>query len=135
MNENEDTVIVSAQEAENGEKETAEAEFIETTASETDGMNAATDNTDALSHPMFARFAKGKCGNIEDICRDFREMLAEMPQETFSDISAKMTPSVSANAAPDIALTERQRMIARAAGMSFREYYALVSDIPTKRNK
>ena len=75
-------------------------------------------------------FAQDETGGLDDTILNNVNF-----DSIISDISAKMTPSVSANAAPDIALTERQRMIARAAGMSFREYYALVSDIPKKRNK
>ncbi len=90
------------------------------------------DYADVLSHPMFAHFAKDKKGDLDTICRDFRAMLLSAPSPAY-DISAKITPCVSQNASPDLALTERQRMIARAAGMSYREYYTLVNDIPHKK--
>ena len=123
MNENENMNAVSSENVEIHEAEPAE--IIPT--------ESVSDETDVLSHPMFAHFAKGRRGNIEDICRDFKQMLSFMPKNDIIDISAKMTPSVSANASPDLALTERQRMIARAAGISYSEYYTLVNDIPTKR--
>ncbi|MBQ8497150.1 MAG: hypothetical protein IJ489_06845 [Clostridia bacterium] len=127
MNENENISAVPTEDVEN--KDTPEQEQTETE------LAASESAEDALSHPMFAHFAKGKRGNIEDICRDFKNMLSAMPKNDIHNITAKMTPSVSANAAPDLALTERQRMIARAAGMSYREYYTLVNDIPARRGK
>ena len=98
------------------------------------GAEESVDHSDVLSHPMFAHFAKDKKGDIETICRDFRSMLT-CASSLSSDIllTSKMTPCVSQNATPDLALTERQRMIARAAGMSYREYYTLVNDIPLKK--
>lgn len=129
MNENEKTNEISAETA-------PSVQDAQETNGDTGGEateRLETDDTAVLSHPMFAHFAKGRRGNIEDICRDFREMLSAMPKTCDPDLSAMMTPSVSANAAPDLALTERQRMLARAAGMSYREYYALVSDIPARR--
>ena len=88
---------------------------------------------DVLSHPMFVHFAKDKKGDLDTICRDFRLMLGAASSSVSSDITAKITPCVSHNASPDLALTERQRMIARAAGMSYREYYTLVNDIPLRK--
>ena len=132
MNENEQMNEISAETAEPAEPAEHVQEINENAGRETEEP-LKNDGEDVLSHPMFAHFARGRRGNIEDICRDFREMLSAMPKSGVSDLTAKMTPSVSANAAPDLALTERQRMIARAAGMSYREYYALVSDVPAKR--
>ena len=129
MNENEKITEISTEAVE------TEAAASEEKSEETENaaVCTASDDSDALSHPMFAHFAKGKRGNIEDICRDFKEMLATAGVTPQTDVAAKMTPSVSGTASPDVALTERQRMIARAAGMSYREYYALVSDVPVKR--
>lgn len=90
------------------------------------------DHADVLSHPMFAHFAKDKKGDLDTICKDFRAMLTASAAVS-ADITAKITPCVSQNASPDLALTERQRMIARAAGMSYREYYTLIHDIPSKK--
>ena len=128
MNENEKITEISTETVE------TEAAASEEKSKETEkAVCTASDDSDALLHPMFAHFAKGKRGNIEDICRDFKEMLATAGVTPQTDVAAKMTPSVSGTASPDVALTERQRMIARAAGMSYREYYALVCDVPAKR--
>ena len=106
----------------------------EETVNENTDFEGPSDHSDVLSHPMFAHFAKDKKGDIDTICRDFRTMLAalsSLPADAM--VAAKITPCVSQNASPDLALTERQRMIARAAGMSYREYYTLVNDIPLKK--
>ena len=92
------------------------------------------------AHPMFAHFSKGKSGTEEEICRDFEEMLSlsEKEQEKAKNaaiLAAKMTPP-AASAIPDVALTVRQKEIARAAGMSYKEYYELFGEVrglrPTK---
>ena len=83
-----------------------------------------------LANPMFIHFARGRSGSLEELCRDFNRMLSaggslRMPA---SD-AARMAPA-GTSAAPDVALSERQRALARAAGMSYREYYELASTIP-----
>ena len=137
MNDDEKVMPISGEQAEVEKKETVcENEILSTQTDLLENESEAEheeDFSDVLSHPMFARFAKGKRGNIEEICLDFREMLSSMPKTEISDVSAKMTPSVAGNASPDVALTERQRMIARAAGMTYREYYTLVNNIPVKK--
>ncbi len=79
------------------------------------------------SHPMFPRFARGRQGSFHEILVAFREMLHVScrmdPSET---LTAKMTPTAT-QAVSDVALTERQRAIARAAGMSYREYYHILN--------
>ena len=92
----------------------------------------SSDHTDVIAHPMFAYFARGKKGDIDEICRDFKDMLA-LSSGSPSGFTAKITPSVAGNATPDLSLTERQRRMARAAGMSYREYFTLVNDIPHKK--
>lgn len=86
------------------------------------------DETETLaSHPMFPRFARGRKGSFHEILEAFREMLQVSsrmdPSET---LTAKMTPAAT-QAVSDVALTERQRAIARAAGMSYREYYHILN--------
>ena len=86
------------------------------------------DETETLaSHPMFPRFARGRKGSFHEILVAFREMLQVSsrmdPSET---LTAKMTPAAT-QAVSDVALTERQRAIARAAGMSYREYYHILN--------
>ena len=86
------------------------------------------DETETLaSHPMFPRFARGRKGSFHEILVAFREMLQVSsrmdPSET---LTAKMTPAAT-QAVSDVALTERQRAIARGAGMSYREYYHILN--------
>lgn len=86
------------------------------------------------SNPMFVHFARGRKDGIDRICRDFEAMLAAggRPLHGVSATDmAKMTPSVGL-ASPDLALSERQREIARAAGMTYREYYESISALPDK---
>lgn len=86
-----------------------------------------------LANPMFIRFARGRSGGIEAICREFEDMLAAGGKAPVSrmaaPVAAKIVPT-SAAATPDVALSERQRAIARTAGMSYREYYELISELP-----
>lgn len=86
-----------------------------------------------LANPMFIRFARGRSGGLETICREFEEMLAlggKAPAPRMAaPVAAKIVPT-SAAATPDVALSERQRAIARTAGMSYREYYELISELP-----
>ena len=86
-----------------------------------------------LANPMFIHFARGRSGGIETICREFEDMLAAGGKEPVSrmaaPVAAKIVPT-SAAATPDVALSERQRAIARTAGMSYREYYELISELP-----
>ena len=86
-----------------------------------------------LANPMFIRFARGRSGGLETVCREFEEMLAlggkvSAPRMA-APIAAKLVPA-SSSATPDVALNERQRAIARTAGMSYREYYELISELP-----
>lgn len=86
-----------------------------------------------LANPMFIHFARGRSGGIDLICREFEAMLAagglRGTARMSAPVAAKIVPA-AASASPEVALSERQRGIARAAGMSYREYYELVSEIP-----
>ena len=88
------------------------------------------------ANPMFAHFARGRRDGVAKICRDFEAMLAAGGYSDCGDVgmTAKMTPSVGA-ATPDMALSDRQRELARAAGMSYREYYELVRVLPDRMPK
>ncbi len=78
------------------------------------------------AHPMFSHFAKGRGESFDKLLLAFREMLrADKREEPQKEIEAKITPSATM-AAVDVPLTERQRAICRAAGMTYREYYALM---------
>ena len=86
------------------------------------------DETETLaSHPMFPRFARGRQGSFHEILVAFREMLhVSCRMDPTETLTAKMTPAAT-QAVSDVALTERQRAIARAAGMSYREYYHILN--------
>ncbi len=43
-----------------------------------------------------------------------------------------VTPAGSSAVNRDVALSDRQRKLAREYGMSYREYYELINGIPTK---
>ncbi len=110
-----------------------EEEILETSAAENaeEGaeISSEIDAKEAVfltSHPMFSRFARGRQESFDEILAGFREMLAVFPsQSEESAISAKITPAASQTTA-DVALTERQRAIARAAGMTYLEYYRIL---------
>ena len=85
------------------------------------------------ANPMFAHFAHGRTGSLNTILRDFERMLSaggrDRPSRMCASDAARVTPTAQI-ATADVALNERQRALARAAGMSYREYYDLASDIP-----
>ena len=133
MNENETTLMPSEENA----KGTEDTEAAQTAENEKATLSESLqeefeDLSPMLSHPMFAHFARGRRGDIEAICHDFKAMLSSLPEAENGSLASKMTPRAY-YAAPDVALTERQRAIARAAGMSYREYYAMIGDIPHKK--
>ena len=49
-------------------------------------------------------------------------------------VLARVTPG-GGNYGAGVVLTERQRVLARSAGMSYREYYDLISGIPEHTRK
>ncbi len=84
-----------------------------------------------LANPMFAIFARGRSGGIEETVRDFEKMLAAGRSTLTDEELMKMTPGAIGSFGGN-ALSERQRRIAREAGMSYREYYDIIRTIPTK---
>lgn len=84
-----------------------------------------------LANPMFALFARGRSASIEEAVRDFEKMISAGRSTLTEDELMKMTPGAVGFAGGN-ALTERQRRIAREAGMSYREYYEVIRTIPTK---
>ena len=92
---------------------------------------AQADSEEISSHPLFERFAKDKGGSREEILSDFREMLTllnDEKQKKDAAIGAMVTPPARC-AIPDVALSERQKMIARAAGMTYQEYFELYGTV------
>ena len=92
-----------------------------------------------IADPMFVCFAKGKTQDIASLCRDFCTMLAQgenaMEKSNLSEsVLARVTPG-GGNYGAGVVLTERQRALARSAGMSYREYYDLISGIPEHTRK
>lgn len=92
-----------------------------------------------IADPMFVCFAKGKTQDITSLCRDFCTMLAQgenaMEKSNLSEsVLARVTPG-GGNYGGGVVLTERQRALARSAGMSYREYYDLISGIPEHTRK
>ncbi len=78
--------------------------------------------------PMFSRFARGRQGSFDEILSAFREMLhARHSDAPHAELSAKMTPAVT-SAVTNLPLSERQRAIARAAGMTYSEYYSILKN-------
>ena len=92
-----------------------------------------------ISDPMFICFAKGKTQDIASLCRDFCTMLAQGGREgekggISQSVLVRVTPG-GGNYGGGVVLTERQRALARSAGMSYREYYDLISGIPEHSRK
>lgn len=117
----------AAQEAEGEEGPAAEAENSEEVTDICPESFAKT-----LANPMFAVFARGRSGGIEEAVRDFEKMLAAGRNSVSEADLMKMTPDSGFLAPGGAALSERQRRIARDAGMSYREYYEIIRAIPTK---
>lgn len=120
-------------------EETAEedAPAIENDTAEIDAEDGETAAlTDAekrrlLANPMFLTFASGKAQGLDELIADFHKMLSLNGDAPKVSARSRATPSPSA-ASPDYALSERQRRIARDAGMSYREYYGFLKNMKTK---
>lgn len=152
MEENEISTENTAEEAEiaTEKEETAEnvdaSEIAESETAEDDkSAEAAEESAEAedisaetfaktLANPMFAVFAKGRSGGIEEAVRDFEKMMAAGRGMLTEEALMKMTPAAG-GAAGAPSLSEHQRRIAREAGMSYREYYEIIRSIPTKTIK
>ena len=119
--------------AESESTEKAGGEFTEETAEETaEHEEISTDDfAKTLANPMFALFARGRSGGIEEAVRDFEKMLSAGRSTLSEDELMKMTPGATGSYGANV-LSERQRRIAREAGMSYREYYDIIRTIPTK---
>ena len=92
-----------------------------------------------IADPMFICFARGKTQDITSLCRDFCFMLSQgenigEKSNLSSSVLMRVTPGGGAYGG-GVVLTERQRALARSAGMSYREYYDLISGIPEHTRK
>lgn len=118
--------------------EETSAEALRETSEETDSNVTAEETLSddefsrILQNPMFAYFARGRLGNIEDTARDFEKMLRAGKNSVSEEDRIRMTPYSGYGAVCDIALSDRQRKIAREAGMAYREYYELIRTLPLK---
>lgn len=99
------------------------------------GEISAEDFAKTLQNPMFAAFARGRRGDISDIVRDFAAMLDAGKGLLSEEARMKLTPGAGYCGGAGVALSERQRKIAREAGMSYREYYELIRALPEKANR
>ncbi|MBQ8861651.1 MAG: hypothetical protein IJ021_02795 [Clostridia bacterium] len=93
---------------------------------------SAEDFARVLANPMFAFFARGRAESAEILAQEFEKMLAAGKSTLSEEALMKMTPSAGFSAVGGVALSERQRKIARDAGMSYREYYEIIRTIPTR---
>jgi len=124
-----ETEEVSAAEAEAAEKEEI---YTEEGAEANENAEISAENfAKTLANPMFAVFARGRSGSIEEAILDFEKMIAAGRSTLSEEELMKMTPGAY-SAASGTVLSERQRRIARDAGMSYREYYEIIRSIPTK---
>ncbi len=124
----------TAEEAAEGDEsaEQAPEESAEEAQEEAETALSAEDFARVLGNPMFAFFARGRGESAERLALEFEKMLAAGRQGVSEEELMKMTPSKGFSAAGGVALSERQRKIARDAGMSYREYYEIIRAIPTK---
>lgn len=125
------------EDSEAGEKELAQEEENSAegeTEEQRDADISAEEFARTLGNPMFAVFARGRKGDINSAVRDFNEMMQAGRALLSEEAKMKMTPG-GGFAGGGVALSERQRKIAREAGMSYREYYELIHTLPEKNNK
>ena len=143
MEENEISTEITTAEKNGGAENAEEAKGTEATESPEECFEEATEEdapeeisaesfAKTLANPMFAVFARGRSGGIEEAVRDFEKMLLLGRSALTEDELMKMTPGAH-GALGATALSERQRRIARDAGMSYREYYEIIRSIPTKK--
>ncbi len=95
-----------------------------------------------MRDPAFRAFCEGKSGDILSLYESYAEFLKALCQSPevkrhreAQRLLASTGFSNRASAAVDYGslLTENQKMIAKAAGMSYRQYSELISQIPTKK--
>ena len=139
----EQTEETSTEISEGQENEAAPAGEDAATESPRGGALPEISNSDMrkiMADPMFVCFAKGKTADIETLCREFCEMLecgsdARTKTNLDRSVLVRVTPYADGTIRSDVILTERQRTLAREAGMTYREYYDLINDIPERKSK
>lgn len=129
--ENDDIEIFAENDCDEREQEDV-CEDIVVSEEEKTSEYSAEDFAKILQNPMFAVFARGRKGEINDIMRDFSAMMEAGSGLLSQDARMRFTPGAG-SCSGGIALSERQKRIARSAGMSYREYYDLISTLPAKK--
>lgn len=86
----------------------------------------------ALKNPMFPMFSRGRNESVEQSVRNFCKMIAAGKNSVSEEDRIRMTPYSGYGVVSDIVLSERQKKIAREAGMSYREYYEIIKSLPQK---
>ena len=86
----------------------------------------------ALKNPMFPMFSRGRNESVEQSVVNFCKMIAAGKNSVSEEDRIRMTPYSGYGVVSDIALSERQKKIAREAGMSYREYYEIIKSLPKK---
>ncbi len=86
----------------------------------------------ALKNPMFPMFSRGRNESVEQSVVNFCKMIAAGKNSVSEEDRIRMTPYSGYGVVSDIALSERQKKIAREAGMSYREYYEIIKSLPQK---
>lgn len=86
----------------------------------------------ALKNPMFPMFSRGRNESVEQSVRNFCKMIAAGKNSVSEEDRIRMTPYSGYGVVSDISLSERQKKIAREAGMSYREYYEIIKSLPQK---
>ena len=81
---------------------------------------------------MFPMFSRGRNESVEQSIRNFCKMIAAGKNSVSEEDRIRMTPYSGYGVVSDIALSERQKKIAREAGMSYREYYEIIKSLPQK---
>lgn len=132
-----------AEENENGESEKkfSDIETVPDTENETpsdilggeeDFRISDEEFSRALKNPMFPMFSRGRNESVEQSVRNFCKMIAAGKNSVSEEDRIRMTPYSGYGVVSDIALSERQKKIAREAGMSYREYYEIIKSLPQK---
>ncbi|MBE6571217.1 MAG: hypothetical protein E7656_03080 [Ruminococcaceae bacterium] len=131
--ENESTMQVPTQKVQDGRKKEL-SDFLAAYGEE--------KLTDILSDPAFRSFSRGRYGDILSIYEEycgFLSQLSESPEAKRYRAAQRELASTGfsggASCATDYGslLSDNQKRIAKAAGMSYRQYSELLSQIPTKR--
>ena len=114
------------------EEKLSDTETVPEYENETPSDISDDDFSRALKNPMFPMFSRGRNESVEQSVRNFCKMIAAGKNSVSEEDRIRMTPYSGYGVVSDIALSERQKKIAREAGMSYREYYEIIKSLPQK---